>query len=249
MAKNVQDFKQILTHGGARPNLFEVQIQFPNTTGANIIDAFKAPLSNGQYQTAASFLVKAANIPASNIGSIPVDYRGRKLPVPGDRTFDPWTVTVQNDGDFNIRAAFETWSRGINALTENVSQLIYAQDNNPAKYQFATTPNRTTYYADLVVYQLARDGITPSRNPQNIVNGNPGAGAAATNGYVVIRAYKFVDAWCSNVSAIDLNYGDNDRIEDFTVQFEYSYYEAIDVTQFKAVQAVNDIGTGASQVL
>ena len=43
------------------------------------------------------FLVKAAEIPAANIGNIPVPFRGRVLPVAGDRTFDPWTVTVIND--------------------------------------------------------------------------------------------------------------------------------------------------------
>ena len=46
-------------------------------------------------------LVKAAEIPASNLGNIPVPYRGRVLPVAGDRTFDPWTVTIINDTDFH----------------------------------------------------------------------------------------------------------------------------------------------------
>ena len=66
------------------------------------------------------FLVKAAEIPASNLGNIPVPYRGRVLPVAGDRTFDPWTVTVINDALISIiRDAMEKWSNSINDITDS----------------------------------------------------------------------------------------------------------------------------------
>jgi hypothetical protein len=45
------------------------------------------------------------------------------------------------------------------------------------------------------------------------------------DGMEVIRAYKFYDAWPSSLSAIDLSYESNDQIEEFTVEFQYNYYE------------------------
>ena len=66
------------------------------------------------------FLVKAAEIPASNLGNIPVPFRGRVLPIAGDRTFDPWTVTIINDTNFNIRDAMETWSNLL--MISNISR-------------------------------------------------------------------------------------------------------------------------------
>ena len=102
--RNITEFRSRLAGGGARANLFEVEIAFPEELGINLTDVSdKVP-----------FLVKAAEIPASNLGNIPVPYRGRVLPVAGDRTFDPWTVTIINDTDFVIRDAMERWSDFIN---------------------------------------------------------------------------------------------------------------------------------------
>ena len=102
--RNITEFRSRLSGGGARANLFEVEIAFPEELVIDLnLVTDKVP-----------FLVKAAEIPASNLGNIPVPYRGRVLPVAGDRTFDPWTVTVINDTDFQIRDAMEKWSNSIN---------------------------------------------------------------------------------------------------------------------------------------
>ena len=151
-------------------------------------------------------MVKTAQIPASSLGVIEVPYRGRMLKVAGDRTFEPWSVTVINDGEFNIRKAFEKWSRGINAHTENVCQLGYGADGGES------------YCRDMTVYQLSRDGQKPSKTPSNIES--PGV-----DGLDVVRAYRFYDAWPSSLSAIDLSYESNDQIEEFTVDFQYNYFE------------------------
>lgn len=104
---SVAEFKSNLQFGGARPTLFQVQISPPAQLGLNL-DLNKAP-----------FLVRAAAIPASNIGLIPIPYFGRIVKMAGDRVFDPWTVTVINDEDFKIRNALETWSNSINQLRGN----------------------------------------------------------------------------------------------------------------------------------
>ena len=68
--RNISAFKSKLTGGGARTNLFEVGITFPDSVGnTNILNE------------KVNFLCKAAEIPASNLGNIPVPYRGRVLPV------------------------------------------------------------------------------------------------------------------------------------------------------------------------
>jgi hypothetical protein len=203
MARGISEFKTKLINGGARPNLFLVRLNFPTTLG-QIADIGPIDASNTITERA-EFLVKTAQLPASTIGTIDVPFRGRMLKVAGDRTFEPWSVTVINDGEFGIRKAFETWSRGINALTENVSQLGYG-DDNPG------------YCVDLEVFQLSRDGKTPNKTPQSIT-------AAGVDGMDVVRAYKFYDAWPSSLSAIDLSYESNDQIEEFTVEFQYNYYE------------------------
>lgn len=203
MARGIAEFKTKLINGGARPNLFLARLNFPTTLN-QIVDIGTVDASTSITERA-EFLVKTAQLPASTIGTIDVPFRGRMMKVAGDRTFEPWTVTVINDGEFGIRKAFETWSRGINALTENVSQLGYG-DDNPG------------YCVDLEVFQLSRDGKSPNKTPQSIT-------AAGVDGMDVVRSYKFYDAWPSSLSAIDLSYESNDQIEEFTVEFQYNYYE------------------------
>ena len=130
--RTISDFKSKLTGGGARANLFEVVLTFPDTSAPDqdVLDKSR-------------FLVKGANLPASNVQQLEVPFRGRVLKIAGDRTFDSWTVTVINDTDFAIRSAFERWSNTINRLSDNTGLT------NPADYQ-----------ADAYVYQLDRDGTT-----------------------------------------------------------------------------------------
>ena len=101
--RTITDFRSKLTGGGARSNLFEVSIP-------------DFPTANNIGEREIKFLVKAAEIPAANLGNIPVPFRGRVLPIAGDRTFDPWTITVINDTNFQIRDAMERWSDFINDI-------------------------------------------------------------------------------------------------------------------------------------
>ena len=102
--------------GGARPNLFQVNLtSFPGG----------ADYDSDEF----SILCKAAQLPASNIASIDVPFRGRIFKVAGDRTFDTWTVTVINDNDFKIRTAMEAWMQ----FTGQYADGSGATD--PASYQ------------------------------------------------------------------------------------------------------------------
>ena len=74
--KTLSNFKSNLKGGGARPNLFEVTIpEFPSYV-----------TKDGEMLKDLSFMCKAANLPASNVASIDVPFRGRTLKVAGDRT-------------------------------------------------------------------------------------------------------------------------------------------------------------------
>lgn len=109
MAFNINDLRSQLTFGGAKSTLFQVQITNPIVGG---IADIKVP-----------FMVKASIIPSSTINSIDVPYFGRKIKVAGDRTFEPWRVTVINDEDFLIRNAMEAWMSAINTHEGNLSAV------------------------------------------------------------------------------------------------------------------------------
>ena len=171
--RTISDFKSKLTGGGARANLFEVVLTFPDLAqpANDVLDKSR-------------FLVKGANLPASNVAQIEVPFRGRVLKIAGDRTFDSWTVTVINDTDFAIRSAFERWMNTINRLSDNTGLT------DPADYQ-----------ADAYVYQLDRDGST-------------------------LRSYRFYDTFPTQVGPIELSY-DAQGIQEFTVELQVQYWEAI----------------------
>ena len=111
----VDDFKSKLKGGGARPNLFNVKLAFPNFVIGDT--------------ELGSFMVKGAQLPSSVVTPIEVPFRGRKLKIAGDREFETWTVTVINDTGFEIRNAMEQWMNGINAHQQNTGV------NNPEEYQ------------------------------------------------------------------------------------------------------------------
>jgi len=128
--RTISDFKSRLSGGGARPNLFEVELAFPDAVA----------IENDVLQKA-RFLVKAAALPASTIAPIDVPFRGRILKIAGDRTFETWTITVINDTDFSIRSAFEKWMNTINKMSDATGVV------DPEAYQ-----------KDATVKQLDRDG-------------------------------------------------------------------------------------------
>ena len=130
--KSISDFKSALVGGGARPNLFEVELT--TLPGGIAWDA-----DNFRY------MCKAAALPASTIANIDVPFRGRIFKVAGDRTIETWSVTVINDESFKLRNAFEEWMQQIAKLDNNLG---------------ATLPE--SYMTDATVYQLGRGSSASS---------------------------------------------------------------------------------------
>ena len=184
--RSIVDFRSRLKGGGARSNLFEVKMAFPD---------FAKPVNEALNDI--PFLVKAAEIPASNIGNIPVPFRGRILPIAGDRTFDPWTVTIINDTNFRLRDVMERWSDGINDIQTAQGAT------NPEDYQTTAT-----------VLQLSRGPVKGLDRKVNSGEEIP-----------VLRMYDFIGIYTNDISAIPLDHGATDTIEEFQVTFNYLYYE------------------------
>lgn len=168
---NISDFKAQLIGGGARANQFRVELAFPTYVAAGPVVGVKS-----------QFLCKAAQLPASTVENVPLQYRGRAVNIAGERTFAPWTITVYNDTDFAIRNAMENWSNGIQNLTTTNGRV------NPRDYQ-----------VDLLVHQLDRNGA-------------------------IVKTYKFVDAYPTEIGAIALDFDSANTVETFDVTFQYNYW-------------------------
>jgi hypothetical protein len=166
MPFNVNEFRSQLRFDGARPNMFLVRF-------LNVGDV--------RFDRRTEFFVNAAEIPSATLGVIELPYFGRRVPIPGDRSFQPWTVQVLNDEDFAIRASLENWSNSMNSLTGNIRL-------------------RRQYLSDAEVVQFSKYGTE-------------------------LRTYKFRNIFPADVSAIPLNWGSTDSVEEFTVTFRYDNWE------------------------
>ena len=134
--KTISEFKSRLLGGGARPNLFEVELTGLPTSVA-------LPWQAERF----GFLCKAAQMPAQTIANIDVPFRGRIFKVAGDRTIENWSITIINDEDFLFRNAFEEWTQQIANLDDNMGST------NPASYM-----------VNAKVYQLGRGSTQASQN-------------------------------------------------------------------------------------
>ena len=144
--RTISQFKSKLVGGGVRPNLFEVQVNFPDNVDLGIQQDGGGEFDGDRFR----FLCKAASLPASNVGNIDIPFRGRTLKVAGDRTVDDWSVTVINDEDFGHRRAFEEWAQNIAqygdsaGLTDPSSYMgqatVYQLGRNVASQQSGNSP-------------------------------------------------------------------------------------------------------------
>ena len=192
--RSIDSFKSRLIGGGARPNLFEVEMDFPSVAGDD--SAIFPDIKDDSYR----MMIKGAQIPASNIQEVVVPFRGRQLKVAGDRRFEPWTITIINDGDFKLREAFEKWANFITKVSDG-----------------SGTVNPSDYYANWVVNQLGRAStdlaVAGDSNPAKIE---------------VLRRYQMVGCWPSSVGAIELTYDAQDVIEEFQVTMQVQWWQAYD---------------------
>ena len=145
MTFNVSDFTSNLINDGARPNLFQVTMAtLPAALGGNGTNSANAPARR------LSFMARAAQIPGSSVGVVPMFYFGREIKLAGNRTFPEWTITIINDEDFSIRNSMETWMNYINSHTGN----LRGQGNAPG----TGSAGIAGYTTDATVEQFGKSG-------------------------------------------------------------------------------------------
>jgi hypothetical protein len=175
MAFNVAEFRANMIGDGARPNLFSVSLVFPTLAENGALAGQKV-----------NFMAKAAQLPGSTIGTVPVYYFGREMKFPGNRTFADWTLTIINDEDFAIRNSLESWMNAINSHATNVRSGAAASS--------------TGYSVDASVTQYGKTGNE-------------------------LKKYNFVGMFPLDLAPIDLDWGSNDAIEEYTCTFAYQFWE------------------------
>ena len=200
---NINNFRSQLTGDGARPNLFNVQIDGLAGLGLSY---------GGQAGQKLSFMAKSAQLPGSTLGMVPLYYFGRELKFAGNRTFTDWTIQIINDEDMVVRRAIEQWMNGIATHVGNVRNL-------GSGGTFAQNLGQPTYTLDGIVSQYSK------------------AGGA-------IKSYRMVGMFPIDMAPIDLDWGSNDTIEEFSVTFAYQWWES-DTTDSTASGAT---GSGQAPV-
>lgn len=203
--RTLDKFKSIMRGGGARPNLFECDIVIPSTL-----------IPSDTVQENLKMMVKSAALPGSTMDVVRVPYRGRTLKLPGDRSFESWTVTVVNDTSFDIRDIFERWSNIMNRYEDNAGII---------------DPN--VYMKDITVMQLGRGrqpGTTTDQAEKII---------SKSSDVPVHKRYKLVSAFPTNIGDIALSYDTISTVEEFSVTFEYQWFESQDA-RGNSIFAVDD---------
>ena len=115
------------------------------------------------------------------------------------------TVKIAGDRTFDTWTAtfFNDKDFKLRAFFEEWANKINTHEANTSEL---FVPNSSTgYTADLKVKQLEKDDTTTGS---------------------ILRTYTLFYCFPTNVSQIDLAYDSNDQIEEFTVEWQYSYFKA-----------------------
>lgn len=203
MAFSINAFLSSMTEDGYRPNLFEVQFNFPTNL------AISADIARN-----ISFKAKSTSIPSSDIGVASVYFYGREVKFAGNREFGSWQMTlIMDEPDFNkstgVRGIFELWSSYINSHYTNIRNESYK------------TPNSGSgYFGNAKIIPLSKIGTSVSTSATDL--GTVGA----TPGYagIALESYQMIGCYPIDVGEISIDWQDNNRIAEFTVTFDYQYW-------------------------
>ena len=146
MAFSISKFRGgALSKSGARANLFQVTL-----TGSA---AQSFAVNTKEFE----FACKGAAIPPMSVGVVEVPYFGRVVKVPGNKTFDNWSVTIINDEGFLVRNGFEKWVASMGTHKGNVQSA-------------ASTNLTSALYGDATVQHYGKTGTTSKIAEYKFVN-------------------------------------------------------------------------------
>jgi len=198
MAFSINEFiSNGLEWGGARPNLFRVELFFPlGLGGGGAGGGGGIGVPDQEAGRKAMFTCMASSLPGSIVEPVNVPYFGRVVKFKGDRQYRDWNITVFNDEDFEVRNAFENWHNTMNYPESNIMDPSYQP--------------RQLYKTNCQITQFAKTG-----------DGLVQTGPVESEG---IKSYTMVGSWPVQVGDIQVNWGDRNSIETFDVTLTYDYW-------------------------
>jgi len=185
--------------GGTRLNRFLVEGNI--NPGADI--AGLNPIS--------AFHIRSASLPESTVGPIAINHRGRTVTYAGDRTYQPWQITILDDhdsstsgGTSNLYRAFHDWHDRINSHGGNIT--TYPKVNG------ATTTNPNSLWGNAWTIKLLPTNGEISVTSSSMTNALPG------------RTFKLFNVWPIAVGPLTLDMSQDNVLNSFAVTMVYSHY-------------------------
>jgi hypothetical protein len=127
-------------YGGTRRHSYRVNCVLP--TGKPILE----------------FNAYAFALPASIINEIGVPYRGRNLYIPGDRDYQPFTLSILDDTGSDAGSIYSNlmeWQRSLNDHLSNTS------DTGPNANRQVWTLEHLDYYTETPIKKITLKGVWP----------------------------------------------------------------------------------------
>ena len=198
--------------GGHRINRFKVTGNIPtiNGSGVNLTATTTNYTSISQRTEITDFHVRAASLPTSQVGVIPINFRGRTVNYPGDRIYQPWNIVIIDDNKISDKStdkislyrAFHEWHERINSHANNFSTYEVAGNTDPSQH-FAGRINA--------------DGTLPKNNPAWTIE------QLDTNGANTIRKFELWNCWPVAVGPIELDMSQDNVLSTFAVTMVFSH--------------------------
>lgn len=94
------------------------------------ISGFKSPAKTNLYKlvfrgdpgsvipAGLDIRAKGTQLPSTDINIVEIPYKGRKVKIPGERTFAEWTVTIMETAEMGVRKRFEQWISAMDSEDE-----------------------------------------------------------------------------------------------------------------------------------
>lgn len=225
MPFNASNFRSVLRHGGARPNMFEIILVNPPKAfggpggGGKATSTVNTKDKPGDKGLAAintfTYMANSGDMPGAIIGTIPIPYFGRFINVAGDRMYEDWNCAVYTDEDMITRNAFESW---------NNSMAFFNYDTYKEHGELGDKISGSgSYVCDVWVQHYTKTGKIDKI-------------------YILKNAFPYV------VSPVQMSWQSNDQIMMFQVTWKYDYfitslkpYQDSDMTYIDAESAAYDI--------
>ena len=112
---NLDNFRNVF-RGGTRQNRFEI-------SGNLFVNGSELSMSELAPSNGGNLLVKAAQLPPSTLGIIPVPFRGRIAKVVGDRQYLECPIVIYDTVE-TVYRQFQAWSESANLHFENTQRSL-----------------------------------------------------------------------------------------------------------------------------